>query len=90
MFPMTASSAVLAAISLCRESGSARVSSMYCGKYQGLAHSGSRRHRKYSLLVSDTLHIQQTLCSLNVEIFKVERAEGKLRASVVRQKVSRC
>ena len=77
MFRTTASSAALAAIPPCRESGSVHVSSMYCGKYEDFAQSGSRRHRKYSLLVSDTLHIQQTRCSVNVEILKVERAEGK-------------
>ena len=47
MFRTTASSAALAAIPPCRESGSVHVSSMYWGKYEDLAQSGSRRHRKY-------------------------------------------
>ena len=59
VFRMKASSAAHAAFPTCRESRSARISSMFCGEYQALAQGGSRQQGKYSLLVPDTHHIQQ-------------------------------
>jgi hypothetical protein len=50
LFRVKASRAALAVVTVCLDSGSARFSSIYCGKYQNITHNTWRRHW-------NTLHI---------------------------------